>query len=128
MKVNLLLANVYDLKDFDLFCCNKHELNVELAINLEDLINKLKEKKYNGLILGNKPLNSKYSAVQIINEVRKLNQYKNIPAIVLVNDPKETVYYNYSGDPLERVLILPFEEISDKITDVIHNHLLGLNS
>jgi hypothetical protein len=89
---NVLFANIYDLKDkisSRLWrCCEEHSLNIEFAVNFDDVLAKLGEKTYHGLILGNAPDKARYSGIRIMQKVRELDGYGNMPVVIIIKHPK----------------------------------------
>ncbi len=129
---NVLFANIYDLKDkisSRLWrCCEEHSLNIEFAVNFDDALAKLGEKTYHGLILGNAPDKAGYSGIRIMQKVRELDGYGNMPVVIIIKHPNEFEYDMVEGDT-SRLLIVPENELLEAkmIMKIIHEHFLGLN-
>ena len=127
-ELNILFANIYDKEEINNLswnCCSEHKLNIEFALNLDDLITKLQSgKKYHGLILGNRPENAKFPGLGILEKVRELNGFERIPAIILFRGNEEIPHVH---PDTENVLFVPFKELQGNITMIMHEHFLGLN-
>ena len=134
MEINVLFGNLFDLekgvKEINWFCCEKHTINIDFAVNLKDILTKLKNKTYQGIILGSKPEGARYHAAQILRQVRKLPEYKNLPAVFVTIFPKENPYPDNFPEAFKNLLIIPKEELQNKerIIHILHKHLLSFNN
>ena len=131
--VNVICVNIYDIEDHldnaKWKCCNRHRINVDIARNFNDLIDKLKQKKYDGLIVGNKPENASLTAEQIIIRARQLEGYSSVPAVILVTNIHEIVGEGRFDEREPRILVVAREDLNkeEKMFEIIHTHILGLN-
>jgi len=127
----ILFANIFDMKD-DVSkllwqCCTEHELKIEFAMNLDEVLERLKQKRYHGLILGNYPEGARYSGIYMMQRVRQIPGYEHMPTVILTKFLNEFIYDMQNADS-ERLLIVPIEELKhEKIFKIVHEHFLGLN-
>jgi hypothetical protein len=129
--INVLATNVSDIKEvidkLPRKCCSDHTVEIDVAVNYIEARKKLeaKDKTYHGLLLGNKPPQAQHRATHLIYHLREAPGYGLLPAVVVTKSAKEVVYGGWD-EQLERVLVVPADEINDKVVDIIHTHFLQI--
>jgi hypothetical protein len=129
--INVLATNVSDIKGviekLPRKCCSEHTIQFDVALNYIEARKKLDsgKREYHGLLLSNQPPGAKHRATHLIYHLREAKGYDLLPAVIITKSDREAVYGEWD-DQLERVLIVPVSEITDKVVDIIHSHFLQI--